>query len=111
MSCLKVMNNNDVIDWKHLNEITGGDEALSHDFVIFFISNATDYIDELASAIESPEIFSIICHKLKGAAKSVGAVQVAKLSFEGEECGVLSIDERQKIITALKAEILKIQTL
>ncbi len=82
--------NNPSLNWQQLDQITDNDRDLAKEFVVMFLENATTYVDELVQALKMPDLeacaeFARVCHKLKGAANSVGAENIANLALQGEK--------------------------
>ena len=97
--------NNPPINWQQLDDITGNDRELGMEFLVFFLENAHTYIDELQAEAISPEDFSNICHKLKGAAKSVGAEALADLALSGEKMQDQTKLKQTALVKELKISI------
>lgn len=64
-----------ILDLKHLQEFTGGDDAFRAEMLALFLERYPGYISELEAA--SLENWRACAHKLKGAARSIGAWQLA----------------------------------
>ncbi len=82
------------IDWDHLNDVSGGDEALIQSFLNLFCDNAAVYIEELESVDLDGEEWRLVAHKLKGAAYAVGAQNVGILASDAEMASAPSADVR-----------------
>lgn len=98
------------INWQQLDEITGNDRELAKEFLEFFLENAKSYIDEMSQNGISSDDFNKLCHKLKGAAKSVGAVPLSELAYRGEKTIDASAFEQETLIQELKTSIKQIKT-
>lgn len=79
------MSETPAINWQQLDLITDKDRELGTEFILMFLENAHVYVAELTSTINSPEEFAKICHKIKGAARSVGVDGVGELALQGED--------------------------
>lgn len=99
----------DAIDRAHLAGYSGGDEALEAELVAFFAENAVLYIEELAVACDG-EAWRMAAHKLKGAARSIGALELGQEAENAEKaCGTLLASggeaEKKQQLDALTAQL------
>lgn len=74
-----------VLDPHHLQEFTGGDAALQAHIMQIFLDNAPNYLRVLCSA--GNENWRADAHKLKGAARSIGAWRLAVSAERAEALG------------------------
>jgi len=84
-----------ILDVDHLGAAMGGDEALMKHFILRFLENAGRYVDELQARVESSsgiegKVWSGDVHRLKGAARTVGAMRLAAVCVEAENMEVES---------------------
>ena len=63
------------IDLEHLARQTGGDHALAREVLALFAEQARQALDQLAA--RPPDAVPAAMHRLKGAARAVGAFEVA----------------------------------
>ena len=96
-----------VIDRAFLAGFTGGDAELEKDLISFFVDNARTYIDDLAASA-SGEPWRATSHKLKGAARSVGAIDVAALALQSETLDASDDEKRAQMVAALKDAVEKV---
>lgn len=89
-----------MIDREFLAGFTGGDSELEAELVGFFVENATLYMTELAGATPG-EAWRRVSHKLKGAARSVGAVAVSDLALTSETLDSTDEEKRTQMIGEL----------
>jgi HPt (histidine-containing phosphotransfer) domain-containing protein len=73
------------IDWNDLFERIG-DEDIIHEFALSFVKNGEKLIFSLGQAIDSgdPEQVEMFSHAMKGAASNIGAIPLAKASWQLE---------------------------
>ena len=72
------------IDLVHLSRLTMGDKALELDVLKMFLAHIPNYIEMIKSAKSEGEIY-MAAHTLKGAARNVGAFQLADIAGEAEK--------------------------
>ena len=99
----------DILDRSHLAEFSGGDEALEQDVLAMFRGHGADYLVELAEA-NDPATFRAVAHKLKGAARAVGARKLAAIAEDAEKTGARSssIDPCVAFVAPLKAAFVEL---
>lgn len=78
-----------ILDIDHLGAAIGGDKALMKHFILRFLENARRYVDELQSRAErggdvDSGGWSGDVHRLKGAARTVGAMRLAEVCVKAE---------------------------
>lgn len=104
----------DPIDREHLAGYSGGDAALEAELVEFFAENAVLYIEELAAAGDA-QAWRMAAHKLKGAARSIGALDLgneaekAERAFETLQASG-SETEKQRQLDALMAQLERVRS-
>lgn len=101
------------IDRRHLAGYSGGDVALEAELVAYFADNAILYIDELAVAGDAAA-WRAAAHKLKGAARSIGALPLGAEAEKAEKaCDELlasgSEDKKQQQLDALTAQLERVR--
>lgn len=102
------------IDWPYLEEATGGDAALEAEVLALFASQARQYLEVLAAHIDD-EDWPAHAHKLKGAARSIGArplAQAAELSekaaySERRGCLDMLLDEFGRLENVISGRLSK----
>lgn len=72
-----------VLDLDHLSGFTGGDPDFECQVLDIFVENAPGYLDDLCR-IEQ-ENWKMTAHKLKGAARSIGAWRLARAAERAEK--------------------------
>lgn len=85
------------LDIEHLNRYTGGDRAINEEVLRLFETSCTSIVAELEllveqsklpqSALQPAKAWANAAHTLKGAARSVGAFELAEAAEEAEKCG------------------------
>ena len=83
--------------------MTGGDRGLAREVIDIFLENAGDYLAALDGAADLAA-WRGAAHKLKGAARGLGAWRLESLCMEAEATGDLAGD-RQALATAIAAAI------
>jgi len=74
-----------ILDLAHLSGFTGGDPDFECQILDIFLDNAPGYLENL-SAIDQ-ENWKTTAHKLKGAARSIGAWALARAAERAEQMG------------------------
>ena len=96
----------DHLNLAHLDDMTGGDNGLRADILGFFVENAEGYVGELENLASdqssTAEDFRAMSHKLKGAARAVGAYKMAALAEECEGLGDAEVPKKQAVASELK---------
>jgi HPt (histidine-containing phosphotransfer) domain-containing protein len=100
-----------VIDWDHLNDMSGGNEVLIQSFLKLFCENAAAYIKALEDADIDGGEWCRVSHKLKGAAQAIGARQVAVQALKAEKAGTQPAHVRAAMTVALKASLADVSKL
>ena len=79
----------DVVDVSVLKEIVGDDEEIIAEFMLDFTSNAQPDVEEIVTAHENgaPEVLAAAAHKLKSAARTIGANELADICYALEMAG------------------------
>jgi len=72
------------IDFDHLNQYVGGDEALTAEVFSMF-QHQVEMWGRMLTVDADDEIWESVTHSLKGTAKAVGAVKLADLCEQAEE--------------------------
>jgi HPt (histidine-containing phosphotransfer) domain-containing protein len=67
------------VDLAHLARYTGGDEALNAEVLRLFDSQASELVNQLQQILEARDAkgWKLVTHTLKGAARGIGAFQLA----------------------------------
>jgi len=71
-----------ILDCDHLSGFTGGDPDFECEVLDIFLSNAPDYLETLCNS--ESERWRVTAHKLKGAARSIGAWRLARSAERAE---------------------------
>lgn len=74
-----------VLDEVHLREFTGGDVEFQHQVLDIFLDNAPKYLEILCRP--GNDNWRTDAHKLKGAARSIGAWRLAREAERAEQLG------------------------
>lgn len=93
-----------VLDREHLSQYTLGDEALAAEIVGLFLVQMPSILAMLRSAT-SRQDWKLATHTLKGSARSVGAMRIARIATALEKLDVADDEARQPLVEALDAEI------
>lgn len=83
-----------VLDVSHLEEFTGGDRDLQAHVLAIFMDNAPSYLETLCRP--DNENWRADAHKLKGAARSIGAWWLAIEAERAEALGYPSRDDPRR---------------
>ena len=78
-------NENIVLDESHLDDFTGGDKGFQEQVLGIFLENAPTYLETLCKP--GNENWRSDAHKLKGAARSIGAWRLACEAERAEAMG------------------------
>jgi signal transduction histidine kinase/DNA-binding response OmpR family regulator len=78
-----------LIDWEHLEEITGGDVEFQVELFQEFIAQMPTLLSQLESALALGDAatFGRVAHTLKGSARSIGADPLAEDAYKLEQMG------------------------
>lgn len=97
-----------IFDRAHLKAFTSGDPFFEKQVIDIFIGNAPLYLDELFSAPH--EAWAGLAHKLKGAARGIGAWRLARASERAEHAKIqqLSEEEQKVLCEALSERMLEL---
>ncbi len=90
-----------LLDRNQLAQFSGGDVAMEREILGFFHTNASGYIAEMERAGDGDE-WEMMAHKLKGAARSIGAMALGEIAEEAEMVSDQVTDTRLSYIPRLK---------
>lgn len=96
---------NSLIDHGHLERYTMGDEALMRELLTLFCEQMDETLRGLRAAQNADE-WHFAAHTLKGSARAVGAVDIARLAQELERdhaAGRARLDELEELARAFCA--------
>lgn len=79
-----------ILDVAHLSGFTGGDPDFESHILGIFVDNAPGYLQALASIEEDG--WKTTAHKLKGAARSIGAWNLARAAERAEKMPSPAVD-------------------
>lgn len=96
-----------VLDRNILIEATGGDQELIGEILAVFFGNAPDYLDALDQA-ETAQDWQAHAHKIKGAARGLGAGELAKAAAEIEYAMPEVPRARQEAVARLRQMLLSL---
>ena len=85
---------NIVLDQSHLDDFTGGDREFQKQVLGIFLENAPKYLEILCQP--GNENWRSDAHKLKGAARSIGAWRLACEAERAEAMGYPSSDDPRR---------------
>lgn len=88
------MSSEDILDRAFLAGLCDGDKAFEDEILSLFLESAAIYLDELEASAKGDD-WPRIAHKFKGAARAVGALELASLCQSAEHLVVIA--ERQEI--------------
>jgi HPt (histidine-containing phosphotransfer) domain-containing protein len=88
------------IDFSHLDRFTGGDVAITREVLKLFRDQAALLLDQLRAS-GGGQSYREAAHALKGAARSVGAWEMAKAAEETERVIGADTETRRQAIAAL----------
>ena len=83
-----------IVDANHLREFTGGDSALQAHVLGIFLDHAPSYLKALCR--RGNENWRADAHKLKGAARSIGAWRLAVEAERAEALGYPAQDDPRR---------------
>ena len=83
-----------ILDEVHLGEFTGGDTALQAHVMQIFLDHAPGYLEILCE--KDNENWRVDAHKLKGAARSIGAWRLAVSAERAEALGNPAEDDPRR---------------
>lgn len=83
-----------ILDESHLREFTGGDTALQAHVMQVFLGHAPGYLEILCE--KGNENWRVDAHKLKGAARSIGAWRLAVSAERAEALGNPAVDDPRR---------------
>lgn len=92
---------NILLDTDHLAEFTGGDPSFQGQVLKVFLDNAPAYLETLCKP--GNENWRTDAHKLKGAARSIGAWRLAREAERAEQLGFPASDDPRRL--AIGAEL------
>lgn len=94
-----------VLDEDHLHGYTGGDTYLANDVLVIFADNAPSYLQDLKAC--TCDNWRSAAHKLKGAARGIGAWRLARAAERAEFLGEPPADspKRAKALETLDARL------
>ncbi|NVJ97587.1 MAG: Hpt domain-containing protein [Alphaproteobacteria bacterium] len=94
-----------VLDRGHLNGYTGGDRELAKQVLEIFADNAPGYLDVLSAA--DCDNWRSAAHKLKGAARGIGAWRLARAAERAELMGVAGLGDpkREAVLSELQVRL------
>ena len=90
-----------ILDQEHLMDFTGQDVALVKEILSIFLANAPVYLEQLAKSKGSG--WRPSAHKLKGAARGIGAWNLARAAERAELMAEphMGSEKRQRIVIDL----------
>ena len=99
-----------LLDKNQLAQFSGGDAAMEREILGFFHTNAQDYIADMEQACTSEE-WKQFAHKLKGAARSIGAMALGELAEEAELVADQVPDTRHSYLPRLRSALAELADL
>lgn len=94
-----------ILDDAHLAAFTGGDPGFEKQILDIFVENTPDYLKALSDTTGTD--WKITAHKLKGAARSIGAWNLAREAERAEHLGAPQAGtiKRVTILTELESRL------
>ncbi len=86
-----------ILDEGHLSTFTGGDPDFENQILNIFLDNAPSYLTALKDVDDGS--WKATAHKLKGAARSIGAWRLAREAERAEHLGAPSVGDQKRIAT------------
>jgi HPt (histidine-containing phosphotransfer) domain-containing protein len=83
-----------LLDQKHLDEFTSFDYGLQNQVLSVFVSNAPLYLEKLCRP--NNDNWRADAHKLKGAARSIGAWRLAIAAERAEKMAMLATEDPKR---------------
>lgn len=84
-----------LLDDDHLSAFTGGDSSFQKQVLKVFLDNAPSYLEILCEP--GNENWRTDAHKLKGAARSIGAWRLAREAERAEQLGFPALDDPRRL--------------
>jgi len=84
-----------ILDHEHLSGFTGGDLDFECEVLDIFLNNAPGYLETLCD--EESEGWRVTAHKLKGAARSIGAWRLARSAERAERLAAPMPDDPRRV--------------
>lgn len=98
-----------IVDLEHLSQYTSGDAALEDELFAMFLENGEHYVGLMSGAADQTA-WRNASHALKGSARGIGAVRVAKLSAVAEARRTLPTGEdRNRIVRDLHEALAEVR--
>ncbi len=98
-----------LLDEKHLREFTGGDTGFQRQVLGIFLENAPLYLETLCR--DGNDNWRSDAHKLKGAARSIGAWRLAREAERAEQLGYPADNDPKRIRIAKELQVRLEQTI
>ncbi len=78
-----------LVDIAHLSRYTGGDAGVTAEVLRLFIKQTAELLDRLDASLArgDAKTWREVTHSLKGAARAIGAFQLADAAAKAEEAG------------------------
>ncbi|MEX0297626.1 MAG: Hpt domain-containing protein [Kordiimonas sp.] len=92
-----------ILDEGHLSTFTGGDPDFENQILDIFLDNAPTYLTALIDVDGGN--WKATAHKLKGAARSIGAWRLAREAERAEHLGAPAIDDRRRMATISELQL------
>lgn len=94
-----------ILDDNHLSTFTGGDPDFEDQILNIFLDNAPGYLVKLGTVDQGN--WKATAHKLKGAARSIGAWQLARQAERAERMGTPAHGDtkRNAVVEELQARM------
>lgn len=92
-----------ILDDEHLSTFTGGDPGFEAQILDIFLDNAPGYLAALRDTGVGE--WKSTAHKLKGAARSIGAWRLAREAERAEHLGAPAVDDPRRATTLSELEV------
>ena len=92
------------VDWDIFSRYTMGDRDLQRDVVQIFRTQSREYVSDLKYASDA-KAWNFAAHKLKGTARSMGAVNLDRLATEAEAMDIVIHNSRHEDLTEDRVDL------
>lgn len=95
------------VDLVHLSSMTMGDRALELEILNMFVGQAPAYFEMATSASDAKEVYRV-AHTIKGAARGIGAFELADIAKEAEDIGKFDLVALEDAFTRVRDYVLEL---
>ncbi len=94
----------EAVDWDIFSRYTMGDRDLQRDVVQIFRTHSREYLSDLKYAADAKS-WHFAAHKLKGTARSLGAVNLDRLATEAEAMDLVIHNRKHEDLTEDRVDL------